>query len=129
MIRFLDAFRTGDIATAASCFDPERYYSNAYEADLAGTWAQQKANFRARIWTDVESERVAVLADGDRVAVQGLFTGTHTGPFLGIPPSGRRVTIPVLEVWRIAGGLIVEHWGGFQITDAVIRRLRGTTEA
>ena len=34
--RFLKAFGTGDIATAADCFDAERYYSNAYEADLAG---------------------------------------------------------------------------------------------
>src|SRR5262245_27571194 len=122
--RFLDAFRTGDIASAAECFDAERYYSNAYEADLAGTWPQQKANRRAQIWTDVESEQIALIADGDRVAYQALFTGTHSGEFLGIPASGKRITIPVLEVWRIADDKIVEHWGGFQITDHVMARLR-----
>src|SRR3954447_4448282 len=105
--RFLEAFRTGDIATAAACFGAERYYSNAYEADLAGTWAQQKANYRAQIWTDVVSEQVALIAEGDRVAYQALFTGTHSGEFLGFPATGKRLTLPVLEVWRIDGDKIV----------------------
>lgn len=35
--RFLDALGSGDVATAASCFDPERYYSHAHRAGSAGT--------------------------------------------------------------------------------------------
>jgi len=124
VLRFLEAFDSGDFATAASCFDPERYYSHAYEADLAGTWEQQKANFRAAIWTDVSVERLAVIAEDDRVAYLTNFTATHSGEFLGIPSTGRRVTIPSLEVWRVERGLIVEHWGGLQITAAVMNRLR-----
>jgi predicted SnoaL-like aldol condensation-catalyzing enzyme len=125
VLRFIDALSKGDVAGAAACFDAERYYSHAYEADLAGTWEQQKANYRSGTWSDVETERLAVIADGDRVAYLANFTGTHTGPFLGIPPSGRRVTIPMLETWRIDGDKIVEHWGGFQITERLLARLRG----
>ena len=125
VLRFIDALNRGDIAAAAECFDAERYYSHAYEADLAGTWEQQKAAFRAKCWSDVESERVAVLSEGDRVVVHSTFTGTHTGPFLGIAASGARVTMPSIEIWRIADGKIVEHWGGLQVSAHTMRRLRG----
>ena len=89
LMRFLDAFGAGDIATAAECFDADRYYSHTYEADLAGTWAQQRANYRAAIWTDVDVERIAVWAERDRVGHHSSFTATHSGPFLGIPASGQ----------------------------------------
>ncbi len=124
VVRFLDAFKRGDIAEAATCFDAERYYSHAYESDLAGTWEQQKADYRANIWTDVTVERIAVLADDDCVAVNSSFTGTHSGSFLGIPASGVCVTIPMLEMWRIQDDKIVEHWGGFVMTDKIVARLR-----
>ena len=128
LIRFLDAFGAGDIAAAAECFDADRYYSHAYEADLAGTWAQQRANYRAAIWTDVQVERITVWAEGDRVGHHSSFTGIHSGPFLGIPASGRRVTMPVLETWRVADGKIAEHWGGFIVTDKLLDRLRSTKD-
>ena len=107
-----DTFRVGDVSTAAACFDADRYYSNTYEADLAGTWAQQKANRRAQIWTDAESEQIALIADGDRVAYQALFTGTHSGEYLGIPATDKRVTLSVLEVWRIENDKIVSPGQG-----------------
>jgi predicted ester cyclase len=124
VVRFLDALRVGDVATAAECFDADRYYSHTYEADLAGTWEQQKANFRARIWTDVDVEPLAVVAEDDRVAYHGNFTATHNGEFLGIPASGKRISMTMLEIWRIDGSKIVEHWGGFQVTAAVVAQLQ-----
>jgi predicted ester cyclase len=123
VLRFMDALQRGDIATAANCFDAERYYSHAYEADLAGTWEQQKASFRAKVWSDVESERIALVAEGDRVVHHGSFTGTHTGTFLGIPASGRRVTMQTLESWRIDGDKSVEHWGGLVVTEKIAARI------
>jgi steroid delta-isomerase-like uncharacterized protein len=124
LVRFLDAFERGDIATAATCFDPDQYYSHAYEADLAGTWAQQRANYRSGTWTDVHVERVTVWAEGDRVGHHSTFTGTHSGTFMGVPASGQRITMPILETWRVADGKIVEHWGGFFVSAKALERLR-----
>lgn len=70
-------------------------------------------------------EPLAVVADGDRVAYHSTFTATHSRPFFGIPASGVRLTIPSLQIWRIADGRIVEHWGGLQVTEAILDRLRG----
>ncbi len=39
------------------------------------------------------------------------FTGTHTGPFMGIPATGRPISIGAIDVIRYHRGKPVEHWG------------------
>jgi predicted ester cyclase len=39
--------------------------------------------------------------------------GTHTGDLMGIPPTGREVTVTGIQVERIAGGKLVEGYGTF----------------
>lgn len=47
---------------------------------------------------------------GDVTWVRVRATGTMTGSFFG-PPSGRPLDITVIDVARVVGGRIVEHWG------------------
>ncbi len=47
---------------------------------------------------------------GDTIWVRVRARGTATGPFFG-PPSGRPIDITVIDICRIVGGRIVEHWG------------------
>lgn len=54
-----------------------------------------------------------VVADAGLVAVRTRTTGTHLGPFLGHPPSGRRFSAAGQGVYRVDGGLIRELWGVF----------------
>lgn len=53
-----------------------------------------------------------MVAEGDTVATRLTFHGTHTGEFQGIPPTGKKVTVPALDMIRIIDGKAVEHWGG-----------------
>src|SRR5437667_716263 len=53
-----------------------------------------------------------MIADGDTVATRLTFRGTHTGEFMGIPPTGKQVTVPALDMARFVNGKLVEHWGG-----------------
>jgi steroid delta-isomerase-like uncharacterized protein len=53
------------------------------------------------------------LADGDKVICRWTLRGTHTGPFGSIPPTGRRVRVTGINITRIVGGKIVEHWANF----------------
>ena len=53
-----------------------------------------------------------MIAEGDTVATRLTFHGTHTGEFQGIAPTGKKVTIPALDMARFENGKIVEHWGG-----------------
>jgi hypothetical protein len=49
----------------------------------------------------------AVLAE---LNIGWTATGTHLGPLRGIPPTGRRVTMSFLEMFRIADGKLAEQW-------------------
>jgi len=47
---------------------------------------------------------------GDTAWCRFVVHGTQTGPFFG-PPSGKPVTLTVIDVARVVDGRIVEHWG------------------
>jgi|SRR5882762_8362523 len=53
-----------------------------------------------------------MIAEGNTVATRLTFQGTHTGEFQGIAPTGKRVTVPALDMARYEGGKMVEQWGG-----------------
>jgi steroid delta-isomerase-like uncharacterized protein len=52
-----------------------------------------------------------VLEEGDRVAARSRVTGTHEGEFMGVPGTGKRVDVEVMDFIRVADGKCAEHWG------------------
>lgn len=60
---------------------------------------------------DFEATIEDLIAEDDRVVIRMTWTGTHEGEFMGIPPTGNRVSFGVFDIVRIADGMIVEHWG------------------
>ena len=54
-----------------------------------------------------------MIAEGDKVAVHARFEGTHQGELMGIPPTGKEVSVPFIITYRIAEGKIVQHWMSF----------------
>jgi len=52
-----------------------------------------------------------LLAEGDKVAARITMSGTNTGSFMGIPPTGKRISFTGIYIARVANGKIVEHWG------------------
>ena len=60
---------------------------------------------------DLHSTIDQLIAEGDIVAGRMTTTGTHRGEFMGIPPTGKRVTFSEIHIVRIADGKAVEHWG------------------
>ncbi len=56
-------------------------------------------------WWEIQQ----LLAEGDRVAMYCIWTGTHDGEFMGIPPTGRRATIPHMYLFRLHAGQMIEY--------------------
>jgi len=50
-----------------------------------------------------------MMAEGDKVATRKTFHGTYEGEFMGISPTGRRVSMGLIDMVRIADGKVVEH--------------------
>lgn len=46
------------------------------------------------------------------MAFRFTMSGTHSGPFQGIEPTGKRISVPGLDLVRLKDGLLTEHWGG-----------------
>lgn len=51
------------------------------------------------------------IAEGDRVVNRLSAQGTHQGELMGIPPTGKSVSIGIVDIMRIQGGKVVERWG------------------
>lgn len=65
-----------------------------------------------RAWfPDIRFIAEDMVAEGDRLAVRLNTSGTDTGGFAGMPPTGKHATVPGIDILRFANGQIVEHWG------------------
>ncbi|WP_422935199.1 ester cyclase [Sinomonas sp. P47F7] len=51
-----------------------------------------------------------VIAEGDRVVVRWRNRGTHVEPFLGLPATGKSFEIAGIDIYRVEGGRLAEHW-------------------
>ena len=61
---------------------------------------------------DAHVELASVIEEGDLVSFRLEGSGTHLGPFLGVPPTGKVVRIRGTHHVRVRDGRIVEHWQG-----------------
>ena len=64
---------------------------SVYASDFAGYWPA--------------SSEVPV-----RRGVEGVSTPTHSGPYWGLEPTGKRIEIQEISILRCAGGRVVEQW-------------------
>jgi predicted ester cyclase len=104
---FTDGWR-GDDALADEIFAPA-FSNNGVVVGPAGP----KRNVHNRLagFPDVASvvEQV-VIADESTVVLRVRWTGTHTGPYLGVAPTGKRVDVRGITIWRFEGGTVIEDW-------------------
>jgi predicted ester cyclase len=52
-----------------------------------------------------------LVGEGDLVVEHFTASGTQHGAIFGAPASGRTVTVPGINIWRVRNGRIVERWG------------------
>jgi len=76
---------------------------------LAAVTDNWKSQFAAI--PDVQINVDDLIASGDKVVARITYTGTHTTPFFaGIPPTGRKFSFGTIDIWRVEGGRLAEHW-------------------
>jgi predicted ester cyclase len=70
---------------------------------------------------DWRSDLHALVAEGDYVAEHFTATGTHRGEFMGAAPTGRVVTLPGINLFRVRDGKIVERWGQLDVLGLMVQ--------
>ena len=58
---------------------------------------------------DNRHEVEEVILEDVRVVLRCTLTGTHEGPFMGIPPTGRKIEVGEIHIYRLKAGKAVEH--------------------
>jgi len=68
---------------------------------------------------DLKVEILDQVAEGDKVTTRKTIHATHTGVFMGIPASGRKVGIQVIDIIRLRDGKYVEHWATSNLAEVL----------
>lgn len=110
---FYDAFNRGAIEEACELFSDDCYF---FEPLRGRIFNEQFHRNLAAYKTGMPDARIdieTVLVKGNTVAVEGFFTGTHTGPLVGpvmeFPATNRPLKINFAAFIESAGGKIVSY--------------------
>ena len=96
----------------------DSFSSNGVTVGPAGP----KRNISERVlgFPDLATYVEEILRVEDTITVLRLrWTGTHTGPYLGVSPTGRRVEVRGMTTWRFERGTVVEDWTAGHIPLAI----------
>ena len=108
-----DAISSGKLDTALTHLAPDfvGHFSGMPQA-VQGP-AGFKGMYEAFIKPAFPDQKITIereVNSGDRIALQVSWTATHTGPFLGVPATGRKISVPGTGIFRVAGDKIAEEW-------------------
>jgi len=75
---------------------------------------------------DVKVEIFDQIAEGDKVTTRKTLKATHSGEFMGVPASNKKVTINVIDIIRLRDNKYVEHWGMSNLAEVIAEISTGT---
>jgi predicted ester cyclase len=108
-----EAINTGDLALLDKFVAPG-YTEHSEGFQGVEPFKAQIAAFRAA-FPDLHVTVDDLLTDGDRFASRTTVTGTHAGDLMGIPATGRHISVEAVDIGRVADGQAQERWGGLNM--------------
>ena len=105
-----------DLAAADAMFHPEFVNHHTPEGRARLPTARPAESFQRfygmflAAFPDATMQIEEQIAERDLVVTRKTFRGTHQGDLMGLPPTGRRVEIGLIDIVRLDGGKVVEHW-------------------
>jgi steroid delta-isomerase-like uncharacterized protein len=109
--RFNEAFSAGDLDGAAAVFAPNAVVHNSGAPEpLNVEGFKQFGEVFLTAFPDGKLTIEDMVVEEDKVASRGTYRGTHTGDMMGIPPTGKPVTVSAMIIDQFANGKIVERW-------------------
>jgi steroid delta-isomerase-like uncharacterized protein len=124
--RIIDAISQGDAAGLDELLAPDVVDHNAIPDQAPGRDGFKQWMAAARTaFPDMRGTVEEVIAEGDRIAARMTWHGTHRGDFVGVGPTGKRVSFSAFHLVRFSQGRAVEWWGTADLLGA-LQQLRAT---
>ncbi len=110
--RFYDRSHVNDLAVYDEMLSADFVNHGGPAGELHGPEAFKQAYVGfATAFSDFRTTIDLIVAEDDLVVVYGVASGTHDGPFMGLPPTGRVLRWTGIAIYRLDGaGLIAERW-------------------
>lgn len=110
-----DALMRGDFTHFADYTSPDFHIERSAAPDLirGGEGLKTQMEWLKTAFPDLQLQIADLFAEGDKVAVRFVAPGTHTGDFLGIAPTGKKVTWKGIVIYRVEAGKIAEAWANW----------------
>jgi len=99
-----------DELVAANYVDHDQEPTSALEG-LEGL--KQSVTMYRTAFPDVHFTIDDQIAEGDLLVTRWTARGTHQGPLMGIPPTGKQAMVTGISITRVASGKVVEGWTNF----------------
>jgi steroid delta-isomerase-like uncharacterized protein len=104
--RWIDeAYRLGNLGIVDELFSPD-YAANGRHLGRDGV--KGAVTMIKTAFPDITIVVDEIVAEGERVVLRVTTRGTHLGPFMGMPATGRAMTMGGIMIYRVIDGLIVE---------------------
>jgi predicted ester cyclase len=111
----INAFNTGNVSNVSD-FISEQYFNRESQVDPVRGQLRGPAEFidtveNLRIaFPDLHHQEEVIITQGDLVVSILNVTGTHTGNFFILPPTGNEISYEAVHLYRIGeDGKMVEH--------------------
>ena len=113
MKRFYDSISSGELAVVDEVLAEEFVEHDEFPGiPQSREGVRQFFEMARGGFPDLRLRLLHLVEEGDVCVAHGLFEGTHDGSWMGLEPTGRRVSVPIADVVRFGDdGLAVEHWG------------------
>ena len=103
----------GDMVEAGRIFAEGIQFHYPME-DLDGIYALNQYIMDVRAaFPDIRFAISDLVGEAAQVAARWSLSGTQTGPFKGLPPSGVKVDVPGITLFQFTNGKISEMWVSF----------------
>ena len=120
---FEEIFNQKKLEVASEIYSPE-FVNHGLHRDFSLQEDQAAARSEIKAFPDIHMTVALAVAQGDFVTVVWIFRGTHTAFGYGLPPTGARIEMRGITVWRIVDGKIRDEWTSFNELTGYMQVLR-----
>ena len=112
--RYFESVDKGDVESLLvlvdEIFAPDYIDNSASYVEHGIEGVKKHVKFAFNTFGDMRHGLEEMIAEGDLVCIRGTFQATHKGDFMGVQPTGTKLTCPMLWMFRVKEGKIQEGW-------------------